>query len=167
MRRAQQIIRAESVPGNAAVDRVILEFDQRHRRRIALTTETGQSILLDRDETTRLQHGDAMVLEDGELVLVIAAPEKLIEIEPQNVAALVRIAWHLGNRHLPTQIIGERLRIREDHVIADMIQHLGGELAFISAPFEPEGGAYDVGVVQGHSHHHEGGDHGDHGPDHE
>lgn len=161
MQRIHEIIRASYFSGARVVDRVVLEFDQRHRRRIVLETEGGQSILLDLDETTRLAHGDALVLEDGGLVLVVAAPEKLIEIEPLDADGLVRIAWHLGNRHLPTQILGDRLRIRDDHVIADMIRHLGGRIAFVTAPFEPEGGAYGVGATQGHSHHDQG-DH-DHG----
>lgn len=162
MKRARSVIKSANVPAGAVIDRVVLEFDQRHRRRIALTTEKGRSILLDLDQTTRLGHGDALALEDGELVLVIAAPEKLIEIQPQGAASLVRIAWHLGNRHLPTEINGACLRLRDDHVIADMIQRLGGKVTQIVAPFEPEGGAYGSDAAQAHAHHYHR-----HGHDHE
>ena len=85
------------------------------------------------------------------LVEVKAAPERLAEIACADTAALVRVAWHLGNRHLPTQLVGDRLRIREDHVIVAMVKGLGAEVTLINAPFNPEGGAYGHGAVHGHS----------------
>jgi urease accessory protein len=160
------------------VDCVVLDFDERHRRRIAMTGVQGTSFLLDLPEATALRGGDALMLDDGRLIEVVAAPEPLAEISATAEAALVRIAWHLGNRHLPVQLLGRRLRIRHDHVIEAMILGLGGKVVAIEAPFDPEGGAYaaeghDHG---GHAHSHEphehvhdehcGHDHHDHGHHH-
>ncbi len=98
--------------------------------------------------------GDGIRLEDGRIVAVEAAPEHLLEIACRDERALARIAWHLGNRHLATEI-GERvIHIRNDHVIADMVRGLGAEVRAVERPFNPEGGAYGHGAVHGHSHHH-------------
>jgi urease accessory protein len=119
--------------------------------------------LLDLQEAVALRGGDALVLEDGRLIEVIGAPEPLVEIRGTDPQHLVRIAWHLGNRHLPTQIVGKGLRIRRDHVIEDMVRGLGARVIPIEAPFDPEGGAYaGGGHVHGHGHEH---DHG-HGTAH-
>jgi len=147
----------------AAADSVVLEFDDRHRRRLAMTATRGLTFLLDLPETVALRGGDALVLEDGRLVEVVAAPEPLIEIRGVDPRHLVRVAWHLGNRHLPVQIAGKHLRIRRDHVIEDMVKGLGASLVEIEAPFDPEGGAY---VVAGHDHQHGHARHHDHGHDH-
>lgn len=145
-----------------AADSVVLDFDDRHRRRMAMRGTRGLSFLLDLPEALALRGGDALVLEDGRLIEVVAAPEPLLEIRCNDPQHLVRVAWHLGNRHLPTQIMGRSLRIRRDHVIADMAKGLGARVIEIEAPFDPEGGAYAGG---GHGHHdHEHG-HG-HGHDH-
>jgi urease accessory protein len=133
-------------------DTVILDFDRRYRRRLAMTGEAGLAFLLDLPQAVTLRDGDALVLQDGRIVRVTAAPEHLVEIAAPDLTTLVRIAWHLGNRHLPTQAIGDRLRIRHDHVIVDMVAGVGGTVAEIEAPFDPEGGAYAGG--SGHHHHH-------------
>ena len=158
------MIRATQVhpPGNwtgAAADTVVLGFDDRHRRRMAMTGTRGLEFLLDLKEAVALRGGDALVLEDGRLVEVVAAPEPLMEIRGTDPQHLVRVAWHLGNRHLPTQIVGKGLRIRRDHVIEEMVRGLGARVVAIEAPFDPEGGAYSGGghAVHGHD------DHGDHG----
>jgi urease accessory protein len=117
-----------------------------------LHTDGGQDVLLDLKQAVRLQHGDGLRLEDGGIVQVLARPEKLLEIHAHSDAELVRIAWHLGNRHLPVQLIRDRIRIREDHVIAEMVELLGGHAEAIEAPFDPEAGAYAGG------HHHHGDD---------
>ncbi len=139
------------------LDCVVLDFDARHRRRIAMTGVRGTPVLLDLAETAALRGGDALVLEDGSLVEVVAAAEPLAEIAGADAAAGVRIAWHLGNRHLPVQIVGRRLRIRRDHVIEAMVAGLGGTVVAIEAPFDPEGGAY---AGSGHKHDHGHGPHG-------
>ena len=147
----------------AAVDTVVLDFDGRHRRRVAMTGRDGLHFLLDLPEAVALGDGDFLELEDGRFVRVAAAPESLAEIAAVDLPALVRIAWHLGNRHLPTELAGDRLRIRRDHVIEDMVTGLGGLVQAIEAPFNPEGGAYGHGQVHGHDHGH---DHS-HGHEHE
>ena len=170
------MIRATDVKGQhpwkeSAADTVVLDFDDRHRRRMAMTGTRGLEFLLDLETAVALRGGDALVLEDGRLIEVVAAPEPLVEIRSPDPAHLVRVAWHLGNRHLPTQITGHGLRIRRDHVIEAMVQGLGARVIEIEAPFDPEGGAY-AAVAEthdhaGHGHHdHAPHDHGHHGHDH-
>lgn len=136
----------------AASDTVVLDFDARHRRRVAMSAKEGTSFLLDLPEAIALRHGDGLMLEDGRIVAVEAAPEALVEITAQDPGHLVRIAWHLGNRHLPTQLLGDRLRIRRDHVIEAMLEGLGAVVTPTDAAFNPEGGAYGHGRVHGHDH---------------
>jgi len=133
----------------APADTVVLDFDDRHRRRMALTGTRGLEFLLDLENAVALRGGDALVLDDDRLIEVVAAPEPLAEIRCNDPHHLVRVAWHLGNRHLPTQIIGKGLRIRRDHVIEAMVKGLGARVIEIEAPFDPEGGAYAGG---GHAH---------------
>lgn len=165
------MIRATTIlaPGrwhDTPVDSVVLEFDDRHRRRMAMTGTRGLQFLLDLEAAVMLRGGDALVLEDGRLVEVVAAPEPLIEIRGHDPQHLVRIAWHLGNRHLPTQITVRGLRIRRDHVIEAMVKGLGARVIEIEAPFDPEGGAYssDHGHDQPAAAHHDhaGHDHAHH-----
>jgi urease accessory protein len=139
-------------------DTVVLDFDDRHRRRMAMTGTRGLEFLLDLENAVALRGGDALVLEDNRLVEVVAAPEPLLEIRGADPHHLVRLAWHLGNRHLPTQLLPDALRIRRDHVIADMVVKLGAEAIEIEAPFDPERGAY-AAPVERH-------DHDDHGHRH-
>jgi urease accessory protein len=148
------MIRATEVRGQhcwtvAPADTVVLDFDDRHRRRMAMTGTRGLAFLLDLENAVALRGGDALVLDDGRLVEVVAAPEPLIEIRGSDPQHLVRVAWHLGNRHLPTQITARGLRIRRDHVIEAMVKGLGARVIEIEAPFDPEGGAYAGG---GHAH---------------
>ena len=144
-------------------DVVVLDFDERHRRRIAMRGVRGTAFLLDLPDAVALRGGDALLLDTGELIEVVAAPEPLAEITGADAAAAIRIAWHLGNRHLPVQLAGRRLRIRRDHVIEAMVAGLGGRVVAIEAPFDPEGGAYAGG--HGHSHG-DAHDHGGHGHRH-
>ena len=143
---------------DAPLDSVVLGFDDRHRRRLMMQGVRGTTFLLDLADAIALRGGDALVLDDGSLVEIVAAPEPLAEISGTD-AAVVRIAWHLGNRHLPVQLVGRKLRIRRDHVIEAMVEGLGGRLREIEAPFDPEGGAYAGGHDHGHGHGH---DHGHH-----
>ena len=136
----------------APADAVVLDFDARHRRRIAMTGKGGLEFLLDLPEAVALRQGDGLLLEDGRFVAVEAAPESLVEITGKDGAHLLRLAWHLGNRHLPTELLGDRIRVRRDHVIEDMLAQLGAFLAPVDAPFNPEGGAYGHGRVHGHGH---------------
>lgn len=123
-------------------DTIVLDFNERHRRRLVLRAAHGLAFLLDLPEALVLRNGDALVLEDDRLIEIVAAPEKLLEIRCVSPRDLARLAWHLGNRHLPVEISGTRLRVRRDHVIAEMLQHFGLKMVEIEAPFEPETGAY-------------------------
>jgi urease accessory protein len=150
----------------APADTVVLDFDDRHRRRMAMTGTRGLEFLLDLENAVALRGGDALVLEDGRLIEVVAAPEPLAEIRCNDPHHLVRVAWHLGNRHLPTQIMGKGLRIRRDHVIEAMVKGLGARVIEIEAPFDPEGGAYAGGghahAPESDPHQHAGHDHSSH-----
>src|SRR6476646_2195584 len=141
------MIRATKVHGQhrwseTPADTVVLGFDDRHRRRMAMTGTRGLAFLLDLEHAVALRGGDALVRDDGRRIEVVAAPEPLAEIRCNDPQHLVRVAWHLGNRHLPTQIMAKGLRIRRDHVIEAMVKGLGARVIEIEAPFDPEGGAY-------------------------
>jgi urease accessory protein len=151
-----------------ARDVVTLDFDDRFRRRRRYVGEKGLAFLLDLEGAVALREGDGLLLEGGGVVLVRAAPETLVEITAETPEKLARLAWHLGNRHLPTQIEATRLLIRDDHVITAMLRGLGAVVRPVQAPFNPEGGAYGEhnhrpDHPHGHSHagdHHHGHDHG-------
>jgi urease accessory protein len=177
------MLRATRVQGQyhwkePAADSVVLGFDDRHRRRMAMTGTRGLEFLLDLENAIALRGGDALVLEDGRLIEVVAAPEPLLEIRCNDPLHLVRVAWHLGNRHLPTQIMPKGLRIRRDHVIEAMVKGLGARIIEIEAPFDPEGGAYaghthapEAAPAHDHSshdhgHHHHPDDHHHHHDEH-
>ncbi|MDR3515563.1 MAG: urease accessory protein UreE [Azospirillaceae bacterium] len=165
MRRATQIRTAGTWALDQAVDRLVLPFDERHRRRFRFTAEHGLDVLLDLDRAVVLNDGDGLVLDDGTVVLVRAAAEPLLEIRGCRAGDLVRFAYHVGNRHLPAQIAADRVLIRFDAVIRDMLAGLGAQLAAVSAPFTPEPGAYDDQGHHDHDHHgsdHHGSDHHDH-----
>ena len=149
---------AEILPAGAwdlsrETDQVLIDYDRRFRRRIVLTTARGAQALIDLPQAVRLRDGDGLRLDDGGIIRVQAKPEPLMEIHAHDDGDLIRIAWHLGNRHLPVQLLGGRIRIRADHVIGEMIEGLGGHVEMIDAPFDPEAGAYAAGG--GHHHHHD------------
>lgn len=154
--RSQSVLPAGSWNPALASDEVLIDFDRRHRRRILLATEAGHDLLLDLPQAARLRDGDGLLLDSGAIVRVRARPEPLAEIHAHAESELVRIAWHLGNRHLPVQLLADRIRIRRDHVIEQMVEHLGGHVDLIEAPFDPEAGAYAGGH---HHHHHDDDDH--------
>ena len=135
----------------SAADRVVLDADERHRRRVVMTGEGGTKFLLDLDRAVQLADGDGLVLADGSIVKVVAKVEKLIEVSTTSASDRLRIAWHIGNRHTDVEVVGEALRIRRDHVLEDMLRRLGATLVAVEAPFQPESGAY---AGHGHSHHH-------------
>ena len=151
MIRATRVLPAKSW-SHAATDAVALDFDARHRRRLTMTGERGTEFLLDLAEAVALKHGDGLILDDGRIVEVKAALEPLAEITAPDAPTLLRLAWHLGNRHLPAQLTGDRILIRRDHVIEDMVVGLGGAVKRIAAPFDPEAGAYAASQSHAHSH---------------
>ena len=149
--RAIRVLPAGIWDPSRQVDQVSLTFELRHRRRIALTTDTGAALLLDLAQTQHLRDGDGLETDAGGIVRVAALAEPLLELTAPEPTALVRLAWHLGNRHLSVQMLPGALRIRPDHVIADMARQLGAATRAVSAPFDPETGAY----AGGHHHHHD------------
>jgi urease accessory protein len=151
MRRAITVHTRGHWPDEAAIDGVTLPFLDRHRRRIRLVADSGTPFLLDLARAQRLTEGDGLELDDGGYIRVCSAAEPVIEIAADSPGDLLRIAWHLGNRHLPLQALEGRLRIRADHVIAAMVEGLGGHITRIEAPFDPEIGAY-AGAAHDHAH---------------
>jgi len=139
-------------PSNIASDSLSLDFDARHRRRIRMTSDCGQEVLLDLPKTVAMSDGDGLQLEDGRWLRICAAPEPIVQITHPDPMQLTRIAWHLGNRHLPTQMCQHELRIRPDHVIEHMLEGLGARLTHLKAPFQPEGGAYNATPQVPHRH---------------
>jgi urease accessory protein len=161
MLRALEILQAGTWESAAAVDRIRLDYDERHRRRFRYVAEGGTEFLLDLPRAAVLNDGDGLRLDDGRVVAVVAATERLTQVTAPDAASLVRLAWHIGNRHLPAQLDAARILIREDHVITDMLRGLGATVEPISAPFTPESGAYAhhpahpfVFAAQPHAHGH-------------
>jgi urease accessory protein len=133
--------------GQRAYDCVVLTYDERVLRRRRLVTVHDEGFLVDLPRTVRLEHGDGLELEDGRLVEVVAAEERLLEVRG---AGLTRFAWHIGNRHAPCEILSDRLLVPADLVMRRMLEGLGAEVSEVSLPFNPEGGAYGEG--HGHAH---------------
>ena len=129
-------------------DVVTLNYEDRFLRRKKLTTRNGLSFVVDLPQPTSLNHGDAVELPDGTRVGIVAADENLLEV----LGDLTRLAWHIGNRHMPCQIEADRLLIQRDHVIRDMLERLGASVREVTEPFTPEGGAYGHGRTHSHAH---------------
>lgn len=138
----------------AATDTATLGYDDRLLRRKALTADGGLRFVVDLPKATELVEGDALMLEDGRAIAIRAAAEPLLEARAEDGRHLLRIAWHLGNRHHPTEILADRVRIRIDPVMADLLTRLGAVVSRLDAPFRPEGGAYGAGRAMGHDHGH-------------
>ncbi|HTY51277.1 MAG TPA: urease accessory protein UreE [Steroidobacteraceae bacterium] len=147
--RATRVLAAGTWETPSACDRVVLDYDGRHRRRLRFVAEGGTVFLLDLPRAAVLREGDGLQFEDGRVVRVAAAREPVLRISTADPAQLARLAWHIGNRHLPAQITPGCILIREDGVIADMLRGLGARVERIHSEFTPEPGAYEAG----HSHH--------------
>ena len=167
MLRAIKVITRSDLGQRITVDTITLARADRHKRRNAMTSDRGHDFLLDLAEATYLADGDALELDTGALITVVAAPEPLLEVHAHDAAALARIAWHIGNRHTPAEITATALYIQPDHVLAAMIEGLGGHVHAVSRPFEPEGGAYGGRGPLDKSHHHHGAGGHHHGHDHD
>ena len=141
VKRGWAIRRAGFWNPSTAVDVVVLDAGDRHRRRIALGGKQGTQFLLDLDEAVALRDGDGIMLDDGGIVLVTGQAEPLLEIGTRTAMKFVQLAWHIGNRHTDVQIAGEKLRIRRDHVLEEMAAGLGAMVTRIEASFDPEPGA--------------------------
>ncbi len=144
---AQTLHPAGTWSGHA--DACELDYTGRFLRRKRLTTRTGKPFLVDLEQTTSLNHGDVLECDDGSFVEILAARETLLHISGPD---LVRLAWHVGNRHTPCQINADHLLILTDPVIGHMLEHLGATVTEITAPFTPEGGAYGHGRTHSHEH---------------
>jgi urease accessory protein len=152
MNRVATIVRRLAVKPDRVVDTITLDHQARHRRRVALTADGGLDVLLDLPAAVVLDEGDALKLEDGRLVQVKAAPEALIEIRAETPVRLTRLAWHIGNRHVPAEITGDAIFIAHDHVLLDMLRGLGATTALVERPFRPEHGAYHSHGSDDHGH---------------
>jgi len=151
--KAVSFLRA-GMSGAAPTGHVVLAHSERHLRRRLLTLPGGEDVLVDLPIATAFEQGDCLVLEDGRLVEIRAADEDLMEVRAASPEALLALAWHLGNRHLPAEIRPESIRVARDHVIRDMLERLGAGIADIRAPFSPVRGAYHS-HGHGHSHDHD------------
>jgi urease accessory protein len=164
MSRVSRIDRAGHWPREKSRGTVTLDYEDRHRRRLQLTSDAGLSFLLDLARATVLADGDGLPLEDGGWIEVKAAPEMLIEVTAPSPEALCRLAWHIGNRHVAASIEQDRILLRDDHVLVAMLEGLGATVHPVSAPFTPERGAYAPAAAHHHDHDH---DHHGHAHDHE
>lgn len=162
--RASSITRSPAVRADRVIDTVTLDHEDRYRRRAVLSCAGGLEVLLDLEKPARIEDGDALKLEDGRLIRVIAAAEELIEVSSDNPARLLRAAWHLGNRHTPAEITAEAIYFAKDHVLLEMLRGLGLAAKPVTRPFRPERGAYDQA---GHGHGHHGHEHEQKHRDHE
>jgi len=162
MLRATSILRKAAVKADRVTDTVTLDHEGRNRRRIALRGDAGLDFLLDLDKATVLNDGDAVKLEDGRLVQVKAAAQRLLEIRAENPLRLMRLAWHIGNRHTPAEIGADAIYIEEDHVLAEMVRGQGGTALPVERAFHPERGAYEYECGHDHGQHGHAHSHHDH-----
>ncbi len=129
-------------------DRAILPFDARCKSRLLVTLESGERVALVVERGRLLRGGDRLRLDADREIEIVAADEALIEACSDDPLVIAKAAYHLGNRHVAVQVMPNRLRFLDDHVLAQMVAGLGLSATRIVAPFEPEGGAY------GHHHAH-------------
>jgi urease accessory protein len=167
MPRAIRVLSASERPNASVVDTLILSFAQRQAHKGFLFGIKGTCVELDFAEPVRLRTDDALQLDDGTLVEVVAEPEPLIEARTADLESLARLAWHLGDRHVPVQVMERRLRVKRDSAVEALLERLGAKIVAIDAPFEPERDAYAVPAGDQHHYdqHHDHHRH-DHGHDH-
>ena len=166
MPRVTTIVRKPAVKADRVVDTITLDHAARNRREANLTAEGGTEIRLDLDMETTINDGDALRLEDGRLVQVKAAPQRLLEVKAENPLRLLKVAYHVGNRHAPAEVTAEAIYIEDDHVLAEMVRGQGCTATLVMRPFQPERGAYEHDCGHDHAHHGHGHAHGHHGHDH-
>lgn len=154
MPRATSVIAADHSHGRSAADTVILDYAQRSAAQGTVVSTKGATIDIDLHGPVRLRTDDLLVLDNGDLVEVVAAPESLIEARAADVAALARLAWHLGDRHIQVELLPNRIRAKREAVVEALLASLGATVKMIEAPFEPEGGAYAAAPASSHDLHH-------------
>ncbi len=136
---------------------MILDYAARSGEPAAVKSVKGNAIDIHLHGAPRLRTDDLLMLDDGTLVEVVAAPEPLLEARAADVSALARLAWHLGDRHIAVQLLPNRIRVQREAAVEALLAALGAKVTPIDAPFEPEGGAYAPQATHDHGHHH---DHG-------
>ena len=160
MRRAISVAPAGTWPREACLARITLAFEERCRRRFHMIDDAGEPFLLDLPRATVLAEGDGLVIEGDGYILVCAAQEEVVDIRGRTTAEAAQLAWHIGNRHVPVQILTDgTIRMRDDHVLVAMLERRGASLTHLLAPFAPEPGAYDRPTEENsasHHHHHDG-----------
>ena len=164
MRAIRLLKSGEAHPG-PVVDTLILTLEERQAPEGTLTGVNGTAVEI--AGQFRLRADDRLLLDDGSLIEVVAQPEPLIEVRATDLQALARLAWHLGDRHVPVQVFERRLRLRRDPAIETLLARLGAKVAVIEAPFEPEGGAYEAAAHDDHHAHHDHCGHDHHAHDHD
>lgn len=143
MRKVVDVRPAKRGTGHVAVGSVTLRFDERHRRRFRMKDDNGEDFLLDLPKPVLLVDGDNLILERGGAITVKAAVEAVADFHTNGAAASARLAWHIGNRHTPVQVLPNgALRILDDHVLVDLARRHGAWVRRHEAPFSPEPGAY-------------------------
>jgi urease accessory protein len=168
MIRATEILPSGHWDRAGEADTIELPHDGRHRRRVAMRATNDTVFLLDPAEAGLLRDGDGLKLEDGRVVRVVAASEPVAEVTAGDAQQLARIAWYLGNRHVPAQMLADRLRIPRDRGVEEFATSLGAQVSHVEAKFEPEGGLHAQQAAHAHGHHHGGHAHHhdhEHGPD--
>jgi len=156
MPRAIKVLAASQRRDEPISDTLLLNIDQRRTHSGHVFTRSGMCIELDLAAPVWLRTDDALVLEDGRLIEIVAEAEPLLEVRATDLPALARIAWVLGDRHVPVQILGNRLWLRRDPTVRALLLDLAAKVTEIEAPFDPEGGAYSAAAGD-HDHQH---DHG-------
>ncbi len=164
MPRATNIIAAHEARGLNASDSVLLDHAQRAGGTLSVVSVKGLAISI--DFKGRLRTDDVIAVDDGSMVEVVAKPEPLVEARAADVAALARIAWHLGDRHIAVQLLPNRIRALRAPATEELLKALGAKVVSIDAPFEPEGGAYEVPHDHSHDHGHDHHGHDHHAHDH-
>lgn len=155
MLRAVAILRAGQQRAGETVDTLLLDYEQRRAPHGRFSGLKGSSVEIAIANAASVATDDCLVLDDGRLIEIVARPEPLLEVRASDAASMARLAWHLGDRHIPAQLHERRLRVRRDPAVEKMLLGLGASVLAIEAPFEPEGGAYS----HGHDHQHGAHDH--------
>jgi len=158
---AARVIAATERRGRDIADTLILDYAKRSAGAFSATGLKGGAFDIALEEPRRLRTDDLIELDDGTLLEVVAAPEPLIEARAGDLPSLMRLAWHLGDRHVPVEVLPNRVRVLRAAALESLLRSLGAKLTMIEAPFEPEGGAYAGSHGHGHAHHHDHG-HGHH-----
>ena len=159
MQHAIKLVSRAERGDRPVVDTAILDYAQRSTQKITVTGVKGGQFEIDLAQPARLRTDDTLLLDNGTLIEVVAAPEPLSEARAADLAQLARLAWHLGDRHVPAQLFANRIRVRREPAVEALLKALGVKATPIEAPFEPEGGAYESAHDHGHGHDH-GHDHG-------